>query len=366
MLGLCVLGLVYQSLAQADSVAAVQQDSVPPKRFQFTTYPVLGFQPETSFLLGSISFILFNLSDSIDKEFHRPSSLAPVFIYTFNKQIIITPRLELNFTNRYQVKLKTTYRHYPNEFYGVGNSATLDDLELYTEDRFTVESRFYRITKRKLFTGLYVFLENYKVSDTDAEGQLATNTYVGENGGFNLGVGPSIKYDVRDDIIFPTKGYLLSLEALFYPPLSINDYDFRFYELEARKYMHLGEKNVFAFRARLSGHFGNESPFYQYPKLGGSQRLRGIRVNQFLERKTYMMQAEHRLLVYKRWGLNFAVGVGDAANELPDFKLQDVKYSLSGGIRFRLLSEDRLNLAVDYGLTQGGQTGFYLAIGEAF
>ena len=336
------------------------------KKLRIATYPVIGYQPETSFLLGSVSFVVFNLSDSVDTAFNRPSSVAPVVIATFNNQLIITPRVELNFTNRYQLKLKPTYRFYPNEFYGTGSQTERSDLEFFDERKLSNEVRFYRIFNRKLFTGLAVLMEHNTLSKFDPEGQLVGRDILGETGGFNIGAGPSITFDNRDDILFPTHGDFLNFEAIFYPDIGVNEYHYRFYQLDLRQYHLLWGRDVVALRMRLSGQFGGEAPFYQYPKLGGSQRLRGIRANQYIDSKAYMVQGEYRMTIHKWLGANFSCGIGDVAHELSGFQLSNMKYSGAVGLRIRLLKKEKLNLALDYGLANGGQNGFYLAIGEAF
>jgi len=357
----CCLAIPTVAQQEADSTGATDA-----KKIRFTTYPVVGYQPETSFLFGSISFILFDLSDSAKTGFYRPSSITPVFIYTLREQLIISPRVALNFTDDYRVRGEFNYRYYPNNFFGIGNHTKGEDLEQFTENKWTVEGRILRVVARKMLFGLGLYAEENRLSDFEPDGLLEALPVEGKQGGFNLGLGPSMQYDTRDDIIFSTKGHYFQLDFLMYPNAFGNDFRYQSLDMDYRKFYSPGGRHTFAGRVMLSGRFGNEVPFYQYAQIGGSRRLRGIQSTRYIDRKSYLVQLEHRMLVYDRIGTNFAVGIGDVEPEIRNFSVDNVKYNFSGGLRIRVLKKDRLNLGIDYGIAIDGQRDFYLSVGEAF
>ena len=368
MLGIAIC-LSSASVGQKSVKEEVASDSTKASKVRFTPYPVVAYQPETRLVLGAIGFLLFqpfSVIESSDSSFSRPSSLAPVLIYTTNSQLIITPRLNIYYQEHYQLNLKPTFRIYPNQFFGVGNDTRGSDLELFTENKFSVESQLYRIVEQRLFFGVELRLENNRLSQFDSEGRLEEGSFDGVDGGFNLGLGPAFQYDSRNDIIYPVKGRLIQFSFLVYPNMELNDYHYRTLSADLRKYVQLSEKNALAFRFRSVLSSNDVIPFYQYPKIGGAQRLRGLHANRFIDRNIYMLQTEWRRKLFKRWGMNVMAGLGDVAHRRSDFRLDEMKFSMSGGVRFRLLKKDPLNLAVDYGIGSRGQTGFYLSIGETF
>jgi hypothetical protein len=58
--------------------------------------------------------------------------------------------------------------------------------------------------------------------------------------------------------------------------------------------------------------------------------------------------------------------MGDVASSIGDFDLSTFKYVAGLGYRFAVIPNQKLNLRIDFGIAEGGQTGFYVGMREAF
>jgi hypothetical protein len=77
-------------------------------------------------------------------------------------------------------------------------------------------------------------------------------------------------------------------------------------------------------------------------------------------------QLEYRQ--YFWWRLSFVVfaGIGEVAPDLLSFRLRELKPSYGAGLRFLFNKEQRVNLRVDLGFGEDGNSGIYFGIEEAF
>ena len=78
-----------------------------------------------------------------------------------------------------------------------------------------------------------------------------------------------------------------------------------------------------------------------------------------------MFQGEYRVPLFWRIGAVAFGGIAAVANEFSEFRLESIKPSYGGGIRFALDEDDKINIRLDMGFGQN-TNGFYLTIGEAF
>ena len=109
-----------------------------------------------------------------------------------------------------------------------------------------------------------------------------------------------------------------------------------------------------------------ETPFYKLPALGGSSRMRGYFEGRYRDNVFSMLQLEYRQYFWWKFGFVVFAGVGDVANDVTKFKLNDFKLSFGAGLRFLFNKEEKINLRVDLGFGNDGNSGIYFGIEEAF
>ena len=78
------------------------------------------------------------------------------------------------------------------------------------------------------------------------------------------------------------------------------------------------------------------------------------------------LQLEYRQYFWWKFGFVVFGGVGDVAPELTKFTINTIKYSYGLGLRFLFNKEEKVNLRVDLGFGNDGNSGIYFGIEEAF
>ncbi len=345
-----------------------QEDSVKSNKVNFSIYPVLGYQPETKFVFGAISFIVYDNTEMEGDAYYRPSSISPYFLYTLNNQMLLAIDFDLYFKNGFYLDIKPRYYKYPDFFFGIGNDNIIEDEETYINEFLRVDGRFMKFINQKWSAGLRFDIQNNNLYDFDEDGRLINGDFVGIEGGLNSGIGPTILLDTRDNILYPSKGVYARAEINFYSNAFGGDFNYSHYFIDLRKYISIkNEKNILAFQAAGNFTSGDEVPFYKLQKVGGDSRLRGIEnANLYIDKQSFWMQAEYRRELFWRFGAVAFAGFGDVAPGLDKFRFNELKYVVGIGGRFQAMKDEKLNIRLDAGIGRGGQYAFYLSIKEAF
>jgi len=345
-----------------------QTDSLKSKKVNFSIYPVLGYQPETRFTFGVISFIVYSNNSHEHDAYYRPSTISPYFLYTLNHQILIAVDFDTYFKNGYYLDVKPRYYKYPDFYYGIGNENSTDAEEIYTNEFLRLDGRFMKFINPTWSFGLRFDIQDNSLYDFDEEGQLITENVFGIKGGLISGIGPAMQLDSRDNTLYPSSGIFAMAEINFYSTAFGGDFSFTHYSLDLRKYISIkSDKNILAFQ--IAGNFtsGDNIPFYKLQKVGGNSRLRGIEnANLYIDRQSFWMQTEYRRKLFWRLGGVAFAGFGDVAPGLDKFRFNELKYIVGLGGRFQAMKDEKLNVRLDAGIGRGGQYAFYLSVKEAF
>ncbi len=340
-------------------------DSASNSQLSWRVFPAFGAQPETGFVFGVVMAATWSQADTAAQEFDRPSSLTPLAIYSVRNQVLVEFNFDYFLTNGTNLNFTPRFSLFPDRFFGVGNDNDPDAYETYTNRIWQLEGQFSVPYTNKLFWGVYTDIQHSKLKELELNGELETGTILGSEGGFQAGLGPALRYDSRDNAIYPSKGYFLNVRSLF---SFLGDFSYSNYLLDFRRYFSLREdKDVLALQFNASFTSGRDIPFYKLPQLGGSSRLRGINnANVYRDRQLLFSQVEYRKHLFWAFGIVAFAGVGDVADEMSQFQLSDFKYVGGAGIRYQVLEGQKLNLRFDYGFARGGQSAFYISLREAF
>ncbi len=350
------------------SISKAQQDITNSKKVKFSIYPAISYKPETKFALGIVSFIVFDQSEEEHGKYHRPSSISPQFLYTQNKQMILSVDMEMYMKNGYALITKPKVYNYPDFYYGIGNDNDPDSSETYTNKYQQVDGRFSKFINSKWSAGIRFDIQHNYIHDFDEGGHLINGNVAGTDGGMNVGFGPTMQYDTRDNIFYPTNGMFATAEVTFYLRSFGGDNSYTLYSMDFRRYFSIkNEKNVLALQMAANFTSGSSIPFYNLQKIGGDNRLRGIaNANLYIDRQAFWAQVEYRRKLFWRFGGTAFVGLGEVAPTMDQFSIDGLKYVLGIGGRFQALKDEKLNLRVDAGLGPDGQYAFYFSIKEAF
>ncbi|UCH66602.1 MAG: BamA/TamA family outer membrane protein [Ignavibacterium sp.] len=190
-------------------------------------------------------------------------------------------------------------------FYGFGNNTARNDS--------LVEADFYNVSQRyaglgfyftipivkhfELNAGLLFEYSNVKKQETTLLGQL--NPY--GVGIFDfLAISTALKYDNRDDIEMPSKGYFISMYGDVYPTTINNTDFFGKVIVDGRTYLssYWITDYTLAFRAYGEATWG-KYPFYKGASIGGKKTLRGFPRDRFVADYAVLGEAELRFFISK-------------------------------------------------------------------
>lgn len=358
-----VLLLATAQSARAEPQVSQPLEADPKPRSGSAFLPVASYAPETELALGMFGAYFFRLAD--EPTASRPSSVAAVGLLTTRKQAIFELIPEVYWGHgRYRLWSKLDYRHFPNSLWGVGNDMPDSQRERYTESGPRLQLQM----RRRLVDNVYLEgrldLQYMRLSGVDVGGLLDRGAVPGASAGRVFGLGPSLLWDTRNHLLWPTFGGFYELTVMQYTKLIGGEYDFARTIANLRRFIPLGGTHVLATQLYFEGTFGN-TPFHQLAMVGGQRMLRGYFEGRYRDRYLAAAQVEYRSpVLWRLSGVAFA-GVGDVAPTLRAFGDIKPKWSVGGGARFLLNRDEHLNLRADVGFTLESW-GLYVGIAEAF
>src|SRR5690606_37990249 len=108
-----------------------------------------------------------------------------------------------------------------------------------------------------------------------------------------------------------------------------------------------------------------QPPFNMLAQVGGTRMLRGYHRGRFRTNNVLAAQLEYRFpIVWRFSGAAFAA-TGEAFDRVGELDDEALLWSIGGGVRFRVVQNDRINVRADVGWSPD-DWGFLFQIGEAF
>lgn len=330
-------------------------------KLNFLPLPILYHAPETRLVAGAALTTTFRFAkDSLNA---KPSQFTIGAAYTQNKQLLFYLPFQVFYqqTNYYFFG-ELGYYLYNYYYFGIGNHEVPKELYGVNYPRIQLNAL------KKLFPSIYAGLryqyENFQLTATQPGGELSNGTIPGSKGSTSSAAGIVALFDSRDTVFYPSQGlfasFSISNNARF---LGTTD-PFVRYVADIVSYHRFSHRGILALNYYASFISGNP-PFSQLSFLGGSKRLRGYYEGRYRDKNAWLLQAESRWTIYKRWGGVVFAGAGATGNANTLIHLQQTHFSYGAGLRFTVNRKDHLNLRLDYGEgTASG--GLYFTIGEAF
>jgi outer membrane protein assembly factor BamA len=215
-----------------------------------------------------------------------------------------------------------------------------------------------------VYIGPRFWYDDLQITEVVDQGILDNGIIPGQKGGKTSGLGLASVYDTRDTIFFPSKGAFVEMIVQPHGKAIGSDFDFLRIQIDAAKYQRIWKNQILALHLFGSVHEGNV-PFTQMAMIGGTKKMRGFYEGRFRDNNMWMTQAEYRIPLKWRFGLNLFGGLADVAPTVNAFELKNTKSSYGLGLRYMFDKEKKLNIRVDAGFTEEGMN-FYFTFGEAF
>jgi outer membrane protein assembly factor BamA len=325
--------------------------------------PIVFYSPETSLGFGAAGTYVFRMIGCEDK-ITRPSSFAPVFLYTLKKQFKAQLGTELFFKNNdYRLNGFVSLDKFPLKFYGIGSETLEENEEDYTPKSINFFLSLLRKIGKGFNIGLQYHLKNWDILEIEENKQLATGNILGVDGGTASGVSIVLNRDTRDFLFFPMTGDLMELNFRVYPKFLGSSFEYNTLTLDLRKYFTVFSTHVLAVQYLLK-HQSGDVPFLELTKLGGEYIMRGYLMGRYRDKNLMMMQAEYRFPISGRFGAVGFAGLGNVAAKMSQIDV-DLKYSYGFGLRYTFDKKEKIRLRMDIAFGKG-TSGFYFSALESF
>jgi len=240
------------------------------------------------------------------------------------------------------------YDGFSEPYYGEGSQTRVDDREDIPIQKLHIRVEYVSQIIPELYGGTFLRFDHRKEK---GGGAVRFPWELLVSGGFLL------RYDSRSNYFNPVQGEYYQIQSwlLSRMPSPV------FLEGDIRLFFLLAESLVLAVRGSAGMTFLNPSSHLFRFSLGGSDLLRGYRLNRFRGENYYLSQTELRytLLRFLTVAAFFDVGSADDEMELPP------RYSFGGGVRFGLPPDYNKKIRVEFGMGED-QYNIVVSFGHPF
>lgn len=329
-------------------------------RSVLVVYPAGGYSQRTGLEMGVMPVLSWQNKKEELRVAGHPNTFTSTVQFSTSGMLELRGEVELFPSSKWQLRSKLNLLKLNDRLWPIGDNNK--DYVTYRSKRFEFSGEVLYGVGAGLFVGGAAQLLGFNFSDW---GVIAYPMAIeGLEGGGITGIGPSVLYDTRSHVYYPRKGFYIKGAAEINFESAIGDYAFRNYLIDFRKYVSF-RKKVLANQL-LWEYAPGKVPFFMLPKLGGSDRLRGVgHSQQVIDKHVWLVQSELRFPLWWRLGGVGFVGMGQARPE-PEIEWHDLIYSGGVGLRFRILPNDPLNVRLDAALATGGRHGIFISLKEAF
>ncbi len=177
--------------------------------------------------------------------------------------------------------------------------------------------------------------------------------------------GVVLKWDTRDDTIYPTTGFQLKTEYVH--SITLNGITGN-YGKGSGQYTHyfspLKNGVVVARGAVCSA--SSQTPFFDQCALGGADGFRGFPATQFLDFRAASLQIEYRHQLTKRIGGVAFGGVGQTGDRFSTLSQGGTHSAYGLGVRYRVSKKFPVDFSVDWSRNDLDQDNLYIYVGQRF
>ncbi|HEY1405540.1 MAG TPA: BamA/TamA family outer membrane protein, partial [Spirochaetota bacterium] len=251
----------------ASSAVIFAEDNPPVENekhgFGAAPFPVLGYAPETSLMLGAGAVLYYKYPDRTTTD-----NINCVGFYTLKKQYKIASTMEAFFADDHiRMKCDVSFARFPSEYFGIGPDTPESAKEKYTPEYFPLTYAFLVKALRGLYAGPVYDFTYEKIVETESGKALRGRAVPGSGKTRASGFGGMIVYDTRDNAMNPSSGIYTELRGIQYNKSVGSDFSFRKGYADIRNYFPIG--NTVLCTQLFSAVITGKAPFYYLASLGG-------------------------------------------------------------------------------------------------
>ncbi|EOR95230.1 hypothetical protein ADIARSV_1718 [Arcticibacter svalbardensis MN12-7] len=348
----------------------LSSESDTSRKTSFIILPAAAYSQETGIEFGGLSITSF-YTDKTDTSM-RSSTINAILTYTTKKQsnFVIKPDI-WSAGNKYHFAGTLRYKKFPFDFFGIGDQTLESDKDPIVQRLFIVQAEAEKKFAKGFYAGLNIGYENFAYSDKEPGGIYDTGNFAVTETAQVMYLGTSAILDTRNTNTYTTAGSYFRLNYSYAPSMfGSNDFSGSLIKADLRHFKSLNKKAVLGFQSTFEGVYGNKTPFYLLPQLGNDQIMRGYYTGRYRDQNLFTAHAELRYRFIPRFGAAAFAGTGTVFSN-GSFKIANLKPNYGAGVRYFVDPGRGLTLRMDYAVgekrpKEARQTGFYLALAEAF
>ncbi|HQL44636.1 MAG TPA: hypothetical protein PL073_12175, partial [Spirochaetota bacterium] len=200
---------VYANYEQKGSFGGEPlQDVFVINKNDWFVIPYINYKPETQ-LAGGIVFRTYfqDIIMNIPPIKLRPTTLEVSLTQTQNKQFMFQVLPEFYFyRDRFHIKNDFQYMDYYDKFYGIGQDTSDEHNEYFRSRVFSFKNIVEYAIIHRLYAGLIYHIDVRETTNAEDGGLIDLNLLPGAKEGLVSGLGFTVNYDNRDDIIYTRSG----------------------------------------------------------------------------------------------------------------------------------------------------------------
>jgi len=339
----------------------------------FTFVPNMGYSLATGFATSINANMLVSKNNPKDNQ----SIIFSELKYTQKKQIIsqLVSNLWLK-NNEYNITTNWAYLKFPQSDFGLGANSSLQLLDKIDYSYL----KLYQSVLKKIGTDLYfgpgINIDyHWNITDTTTQNKpmVGFNEYGFTKKSSSVGLLLNVLYDTRKSVISPmaNSNYLNIVYRKNFTFLG-SDAPWQSLLIDYRKYLPFpkGSKNILAFWSYNVITLAGKPPYLNLFSTGSdtyNNTGRGYIQGRFRGDKFVYLESEYRFGITENGFIGGVIFANmQSLSEQHGKPIQAILPGYGAGIRIKLSKYSNTNIAIDYGIGQGGSKGIFMNLGEVF
>jgi len=339
----------------------------------FTFVPNMGYSLATGFATSINANMIVSKNNPKDNQ----SIIFSELKYTQKKQIIsqLVSNLWLK-NNEYNITTNWAYLKFPQSDFGLGANSSLQLLDKIDYSYL----KLYQSVLKKIGTDLYfgpgINIDyHWNITDTTIQNKpiIGFNEYGFTKQSSSVGLLLNLLYDTRKSLVNP-KANSNFLNIVYRDNLTFlgSDAPWQTLLLDYRKYLPfpMGSKNIIAFWSYNVFTLAGKQPYLDLFSTASdtyNNTGRGYIQGRFRGDKFVYAESEYRFGITENGFLGGVIFANiQSLSEGQGKPIQAILPGYGAGIRIKLSKHSNTNIAIDYGIGQGGSKGIFMNLGEVF
>lgn len=315
--------------------------------------PYVNYDRTLGFSGGFVPIAMYNLNP---KDTISPSSISGGFgMYTSNKSWFVMQFNKFYFKeDKYRAVLVGGIGDFNSQFYL--------DLPIFNDFiGYSTALNFFKIElQRRIIPHLYAGV-NYSYAklynELDISDKLSQETYLNS-------LGAIASFDARNNVYYPTKGFIGNLKYSSFPGFLGNDYVSNKITIDYNQYVAMkNNRDIVAIRFYGGAGIGKLNFNQQF--VVGNNDIRGYTQSKYRGDQLITLQGEYRWNPFKKLGFVGFAGLATVFSGLNEADNGKILPGIGTGFRFNVFPKNHMNVGMDFAAGID-DWGLYFKIGEAF